>query len=79
MCAVMLQLVPPKLVPRTICGSYSWSPQTIYSIADGPPDQLWRRSWFPFATAGPLYNPTFLAFLLNHSYIKNSLMFFSGA
>ena len=28
---------PPKLVPWTIYGSYSWYPQTICDTADGPP------------------------------------------
>ena len=41
-----------QLDPRTICGT-----------ADGPPDQLWRRGWSPFATSGPRsYNPAFITF-----------------
>ena len=27
-----------------------------------PADQLWRRGWSPFATAGPPYNPAFITF-----------------
>ena len=41
-----------------------------------PPDQLWRRGWCPFATAGPPYNPAFISyFLLNHSKGKRSTKF----
>ena len=40
-----------------------------------PPDQLWHCGWSPFATAGPPYNPAFIAFLLNHSYVKNCAAF----
>ena len=58
----MLQLSPKidppdhlwqvQLVPRTICGT-----------ADGPPEQLWRHGWSPFATAGSPYNPAFIFFI----------------
>ena len=45
------------------------------------PDQPWCRGRTPFATADPPYNPAFIAFSLNQSYIKNSVMVasFSGA
>ena len=69
---VMLQLVPPKLVPP----DHLWQPQLVppgpfAALQMVPPDQLWRRGWSPFATSGPPYNPAFIAFLLNHRYIKN--------
>ena len=53
--SVVLQLVPPKLVPRTIYGSYiaAWPPRTICGTADGP------RA---FSTAVPPYDPAFITF-----------------
>ena len=54
---------PPKLVPRTIYGSYSWSPQLFAALQMVPPDQLWHRGWPPFATAGPPYNLAFITFI----------------
>ena len=65
----------PKLVPRTIYGSHSWSPRTTCGTADGPPRSTMAPWLVPFATAGLPYNPAFIAFLVNHSYIKNCVAF----
>ena len=46
---------PPKIGPQTIYGSYSWSPGPFAALQMVPPDQLWRRDWSPFVTAGPQY------------------------
>lgn len=54
-CSVMLPMVPPKLVPWTICGKFllpwmvphtkyschRWSPWTTYSAIVNPPDHRW--------------------------------------
>ena len=43
------------------------APGPFVALQMVPPDQLWRRGWSPFTTAGPPYNPAFIASLLNHS------------
>ena len=63
--------VPPNWSPGPFMATTAGPPAPFAALQMVPPEQLWRRGWSPFATAGSPYNPAFITFLLNYSNVKN--------
>ena len=50
-------------------------PEPFAALQMVPPDQLWRRGWPPFSTAGPPYNPAFITFYWTIATLKTESLF----